>query len=122
MQIQELGNRFSEVSTTLLENMSGLNPCDSFSKFDISKIAAFSEMYPNDFTNEERGCIPGDLTTFYYTLKEDDKFAKLGELGDLARVMVETGKHTTFPLVYRILKLALVYRLQLQPLKYVYLK
>ena len=65
-------------------------------------------MYPNDFTNEERGCIPGDLTTFYYTLKKDYKFVKLGGIGDLARVMVETGKHTTFPLVYRILKLALV--------------
>ena len=30
MQIQEFGNRFNEVSTTLVENMSGLNPCNGF--------------------------------------------------------------------------------------------
>ncbi|XP_076950467.1 uncharacterized protein LOC143623441 [Bidens hawaiensis] len=40
--------------------------------------------------------------------KEDANFAKLGGMGDLARAMVETGKHTTYPLVYLILKLALV--------------
>ncbi|MFS7931527.1 putative HAT dimerization domain-containing protein [Helianthus anomalus] len=65
-------------------------------------------MYPNDFNKEERGCLAGDLSTFYHTLKEDDKFAKLTGLSDLARVMVENGKNETFPLVYRTLKLALV--------------
>ncbi|KAJ0714910.1 putative HAT dimerization domain, ribonuclease H-like superfamily [Helianthus annuus] len=108
MQLQELGSRFSEVSTSLIENMSGLNPCNSFAKFDISKIVKFSEMYPNDFNKEERGVLTGDLSTFYHTLKEDDKFANLTGLSDLARVMVETGKNETFPLVYRTLKLALV--------------
>ncbi|KAI3725286.1 hypothetical protein L1987_65069 [Smallanthus sonchifolius] len=108
MQIQELGDRFNELSTSLIENMSGLNPCDSFSKFDISNVVAFSEMYPNDFNKEERGCISGDLTVFVENVKEDDSFKKLDGICDLARVMVETGRHNTFPLVYRILKLALV--------------
>ncbi|KAK9049900.1 hypothetical protein SSX86_031131 [Deinandra increscens subsp. villosa] len=108
MQISELGNRFNEVSTTLIENMSGLNPCDSFCKFDTSKIVTFSEMYPNDFSNGERGCLLGDITVFYHTVKEDDKFKNLGGMTDLARAMVETGTHNTFPLVYRVLKLALV--------------
>jgi len=108
MQILEFGDRFSELSTSLIENMSGLNPCDLFSKFDISKIVAFSEMYPNDFNKEERGCISGDLTVFVETIKEDDLFKNLDGICDLSRVMVETGKHNTFPLVYRILKLALV--------------
>ncbi|XP_022007862.1 uncharacterized protein LOC110907147 [Helianthus annuus] len=108
MQIQKLGNRFSEVSTNLIESTSGLNPCDSFAKFDIPKILAFYKMYPNDFNKEERGCLAGDLSTFYHTLKEDDNFEKLTGLSDLARVMVKTGKNETFPLVYRTLKLALV--------------
>ncbi|KAJ0495031.1 putative HAT dimerization domain, ribonuclease H-like superfamily [Helianthus annuus] len=108
MQLQELGSRFSEVSTSLIENMSGLNHCNSFAKFDISKIVKFSEMYPNDFNKEERGCLPGDLSTFYHTSKEDDKFANLTGLSDLVRVMVETGKNETFPLVHRTLKLALI--------------
>ncbi|KAK1410977.1 hypothetical protein QVD17_37520 [Tagetes erecta] len=108
MQIQEFGNRFNEVSTNLLENMSGLNPCDRFANFDISKIVAFSELYKDDFTIRERGCIEGELNVFYHTLREDDRFANLNGLCDLARLMVETGKHRSFPLAYRILKLALV--------------
>ncbi|KAJ9545585.1 hypothetical protein OSB04_025292 [Centaurea solstitialis] len=108
MQIQELGNRFNEVSTTLVGNMSGLNPCNGFSKFDISKIVAFSEMYPVDFTMNERACILGELKVFYYSVKEDERFAKLDGMGHLARLTVETGKVLSFPLFYRILKLALV--------------
>jgi hypothetical protein len=108
MQIQELGNRFNEVSTTLVGNMSGLNPCNGFSKFDISKIVAFSEMYPVDFTMNERACIMGELKVFYHSVKEDERFAKLDGMGHLARLMVETGKDLSFPLFYRILKLALV--------------
>lgn len=44
-------------------------------------------MYPNDFSNEEKKCIPGDLTTFCHTLKKDDKIAKLDGTCGLARVM-----------------------------------
>ncbi|XP_076960509.1 uncharacterized protein LOC143636913 [Bidens hawaiensis] len=77
MQIQEYGNRFNEVTTTLLENMSGLNPCDRFSKFDTSKVIAFSEMYENDFTTKERGCLLGELNVFYHSVKEDERFTKL---------------------------------------------
>ncbi|KAJ9548729.1 hypothetical protein OSB04_021272 [Centaurea solstitialis] len=82
MQIQELGNRFNEESTTL--------------------------MYPVDFTMNERACILGELKVFYYSAKEDERFAKLDGMGHLARLMVETGKDLSFPLFYRILKLALV--------------
>lgn len=70
MQIQEFGNRFNEVSTTLVESMSGLNPCNGFSKFDISKIVAFSEMYPDDFNMNDSGCILGELKVFYHSVKE----------------------------------------------------
>ncbi|XP_021990964.1 uncharacterized protein LOC110887700 [Helianthus annuus] len=108
MQFQELGSRFSEVSTSLIENISGLNSCNSFAKFDISKIVKFSEMYPNDFNKEERGCLVGDLSVFYHTSTEEENFASLTGLSDLACVMVETRKNETFPLVYRTLKLALV--------------
>ncbi|KAJ0703930.1 hypothetical protein HanPI659440_Chr14g0557001 [Helianthus annuus] len=53
MQIQELGSRFSEVTTTLIKNMSGLNPSNGFSKFDPSKILAFAKMYPDDLLYEK---------------------------------------------------------------------
>ncbi|XP_076952997.1 uncharacterized protein LOC143626965 [Bidens hawaiensis] len=106
--LKEFGNRFNEVTTTLLENMSGLNPYDRFSKFDTSKIIAFPEMYENDFTTKERGCLLGELNVFYHSVKEDERFAKLDGIRDLFRLMVESGKYLSFPLVYRILKLALI--------------
>ncbi|PWA64947.1 hypothetical protein CTI12_AA339960 [Artemisia annua] len=88
--------------------MSGLNPCNGFSKFDISKIVAFSEMYPDDFNMNDSGCILGELKIFYHSVKEDDRFLNLDGICHLAQVMVETGKNLSFPLFYRILKLALV--------------
>ena len=38
MQIQECGDRFSEVGTELMENMAALSLCDSFSSFDKNKV------------------------------------------------------------------------------------
>lgn len=41
-------------------------------------------------------------------MHQDDRFANLNSIVDLARLMVETRKHLSYPLVYRLLKLALV--------------
>ena len=106
MQIQEFANRFSEVTTTLIKNMSGLNPCNGFSKFDPSKIVAFAEMYPDDFTTQEIWTLLGDIESFRQTISDDDNFANLKEISNLARVMVETGTHSSCPLVYRVVNLA----------------
>ncbi|KAL7583123.1 uncharacterized protein LOC111879243 [Lactuca sativa] len=48
MQIQEFGDRFSEVGTELMENMAALSPCESFSSFDKTKLLKLSEIYKND--------------------------------------------------------------------------
>ncbi|KAL6575291.1 hypothetical protein OROMI_012576 [Orobanche minor] len=48
------------------------------------------------------------LKVFYHSVKEDERVTKLDGMGHLARLMVETGKDLSFPLFYRILKLALV--------------
>ncbi|XP_022042327.1 zinc finger MYM-type protein 1-like [Helianthus annuus] len=88
--------------------MSCLNPCNWFSKFDPSKILAFAEMYPDDFTTQELGTLLGDIESFRYTINDDDRFANLNGISDLARLMVETETHSSCPLVYRVVKLALV--------------
>ncbi|XP_039053351.1 zinc finger MYM-type protein 1-like [Hibiscus syriacus] len=108
MQILEFGDRFSEVSTELLENMAALSPSDSFSKFDKSKLLKLSEMYPDDFSDSERTYLLGQLDIYYHSLLHDDKFANLNGIADLSRLMVETGKHRSFLLIYRLLKLVLV--------------
>ncbi|XP_052627759.1 uncharacterized protein LOC111897621 [Lactuca sativa] len=79
MQLTEYRDRFSETSTQLLEYMDALSLCDSFAQFDKSKL-----------------------------LKLDERFASLKGISDLSRLMVNTGKHRSYPLVYKLLKLALI--------------
>ncbi|KAF5758445.1 putative HAT dimerization domain, ribonuclease H-like superfamily [Helianthus annuus] len=88
--------------------MSGLNPSNGFSKFDPSKILAFAKMYPDDFTTQEIGSLLGDIKSFRHTISDDDNFQDLNGISDLARVMVETGTHSSCPTVYRVVKLALL--------------
>ncbi|GKA78864.1 zinc finger MYM-type protein 1-like protein, partial [Tanacetum coccineum] len=81
MQIQEFGDRFSESSTELLENMAALSPHNSFTDFNVSKLVK--------------------LITIRI-------FSELTSISKLASLMVEKNKHTSHPLVYRLLKLALI--------------
>ncbi|KAH7673951.1 Ribonuclease H-like protein [Dioscorea alata] len=105
---QEMQNRFPEASTELLLLMSCLDPRDSFSKFSIHKLLRLVELYPKDFTLTERIMLQDQLTTFIYDVRNDDDFIDVRDLGGFARKMVETGKHAIFPLIYRLIKLALV--------------
>ncbi|KAH7660955.1 Ribonuclease H-like protein [Dioscorea alata] len=47
-------------------------------------------------------------STFIYDVRHDADFINVGDLGGFARKMVETGKHIIFPLIYRLIELALV--------------
>nr|XP_043632484.1 uncharacterized protein LOC122603755 [Erigeron canadensis] len=107
-QIREFGDRFSETSSELLTCMSALSPCDSFREFDRSKLLRLSELYPGDFSSVERMTLEHQLDLYIDNVKEDERFANLNGIADLSRVMVETRKHLSHPLVYRLLKLALV--------------
>ncbi|XP_071705044.1 uncharacterized protein [Rutidosis leptorrhynchoides] len=107
-QIQEFNDRFSEISTELLSNMSALSPRDSFSLFDKQKLLNLSKMYPSDFTHTERELLESELDVYYDIIRHDEKFTSLNGIADLSRLMVETGKHISYRYVYRLLKLALV--------------
>ncbi|XP_039135754.1 uncharacterized protein LOC120273181 [Dioscorea cayenensis subsp. rotundata] len=85
-----------------------LDPRDSFSKFNIHKLLRLAELYPEDFTITERMMIEDQLTTFIYDVRHDEDFMNVGDLGGFARKMVETGKRAIFPLIYRLIELALV--------------
>ncbi|XP_023730174.1 uncharacterized protein LOC111877903 [Lactuca sativa] len=101
MQIQKFGDRFSEVGTELMENMAALSPCDSFSSFDKTKLLKLSEIYKNDFDDSERAQLNGQLDIYYHSLLHDERFFNLNGIAGLSRLLVETGKHLSFPLVYR---------------------
>ena len=108
MQIQEFDDGFDEVSSELLTCMATLTPHYSFCDFDPSKVLRLSDFYPDDFSDEERITLEHQVRLYIDNIKHDDRFGNLKGLSDLGRVMVETRKHLAFPLVYRLLKLALV--------------
>ena len=88
--------------------MACLNPCDSFAQFDASKLVRLSELYPKDFNSVERMELESQLNLYYANVKEDNSFLDLNGITDLATMMVKKRKHMSYPLVYRLLKLALV--------------
>ncbi|XP_076915293.1 uncharacterized protein LOC143574591 [Bidens hawaiensis] len=108
MQIQELGNRFNEVTTDLLTFMSSLSPCRDFRAFHKLNLLKLAEMYPYDFSFDERDKLMFELGHYIANVKEDSRFDNLKGVSDLAKMMVETRKHNDYPLVYRLIKLSLV--------------
>ncbi|KAK9048186.1 hypothetical protein SSX86_032851 [Deinandra increscens subsp. villosa] len=108
MQIQELGNRFSEVTTNLLMCMSSLSPRDNFRAFNKLKLLNLAEMYPYDFNFDEKDKLIYELGHYIANVKEDTHFDNLNGVSDLAQRMVETRKNIDYPLVYRLIKLSLL--------------
>ncbi|XP_071920891.1 uncharacterized protein [Coffea arabica] len=106
--IQEMNNRFSEVSTELLSCIACLDPKSSFSQFNVQKLLRLADLYPEDFSSNDYLYLESQLRNYIYNVQRDPQFSEVGDLGSLAQQMVKTGKNTVFPLVYRLIQLALV--------------
>ncbi|KAI3509688.1 hypothetical protein L1887_25188 [Cichorium endivia] len=108
MQIVEFGERFNEESTQLLEYMGALSPCDSFAKFDKTKLLKLAKMYKRDFSDLDIRDFEGQLDIYYHSCIKDERFTSLNGISELSRLMVKTGRHKAYHLVYKLLKLTLV--------------
>ncbi|KAJ1257064.1 hypothetical protein BS78_K226400 [Paspalum vaginatum] len=106
--ITEMDHRFNEVSSELLVCFSCLDPRDSFSNFNVDKIARLTEIYDQDFSDDDRSRIRGQLETFIIHVQRVDEFIACSDLGSLAAKLVQTRKHNAFPLVYRLIELSLL--------------
>ncbi|XP_075074852.1 uncharacterized protein LOC142162399 [Nicotiana tabacum] len=108
-QIQELNERFDEVTTHLLRGIACLNPINSFSSFDIRKIMRMTELYPDDFDEFSMGALENQLASYIIDVRDvDERFSDLHGLCDLSKRLVQTKKHSNYPLVFRLVKLALL--------------
>ncbi|KAL4653987.1 hypothetical protein ACB092_01G345500 [Castanea dentata] len=107
LQLQELNNHFSEVTTELLLCMACLNASDSFSAFDIQKLTRLAKFYPSNFSETDVLALDNQLQTYIVDMHSNDEFLELKGIGDLARKMVETNKDVIYPLVYLLVKLVL---------------
>jgi hypothetical protein len=43
------------------------------------------------------------LSTYIDNIRADERFSDLSDIGDLAKSLVDTNKHVSFPLVYQLL-------------------
>jgi hypothetical protein len=104
----EMNQRFSEASNEALDCFSCLSPKNSFSMFDVEKLARLSSIYHADFSNGDRATIRGQLETYIHNVRIHSAFSTCKDLESLAMKMVETEKHLVFPLVYKLIELALI--------------
>ena len=84
MQLQELNNRFNEVSTELLLCMASLDPSSTFSSFDKRKLLRFAEFYPSDFSPLQLMMLDNQLETYFLDVSSNDPFSKVIEISSLA--------------------------------------
>ncbi|XP_022872298.1 uncharacterized protein LOC111391331 [Olea europaea var. sylvestris] len=108
LQLQELNDRFSEVNTELLLCVACLCPQDSFSSFDKKSLIRLAEFYPLDFSSVDVIVLNDQLETYIFDMLSNKEFEGLNDLGDLAKKLVLKKKDRVYPLVYRLLTLALI--------------
>ena len=104
----EMNHRFTEATMELLMCFSCLDPKNSFSSFDVNSLARLAEIYAEDFSNHDRGVIRGQLETYILNVRRHAAFANCKDIESLSQKMVETEKHLLFPLVYKLIELALL--------------
>ena len=75
---------------------------------NIHKIARLTEIYNQDFSLVDRSNIRDQLETFILHVRKVDAFISCNDFASLAMKLVETKRHLAFPLVYRIIELALL--------------
>ncbi|PIN18235.1 Tam3-transposase (Ac family) [Handroanthus impetiginosus] len=107
-QLKELNDRFSEINTELLICVACLSPRDSFSSFDKKKLVQLAKLYPHDFSSVELLALDAQLENYILDMRSDSDFDELTSIGELSKKLVKTRKHIVYPLVYLLVKLALI--------------
>ena len=71
-------------------------------------MVRLAEFYLRDFSRFDRGVLHDELETYLDEMCSMEDFCELEGLGILAKKMVEKKKDVSYPLVYLLLKLALI--------------
>ncbi|XP_071723329.1 uncharacterized protein [Rutidosis leptorrhynchoides] len=108
MQLRELGSRFTEVNIVLLRFVASLNPVNSFLAFDKNKLIQLAKLYPLEFSPTDLVVLENQLETYIIDVRRDNDFESLKRISELAQKLVQTGRNIVYPLVYQLMKLALI--------------
>lgn len=68
----------------------------------------FARLYPSEFSDSDTAALDLELQAFITDVRNDARFSGMNVLADLSVLMVETGKNVAYPLVYLLVKLALI--------------
>jgi hypothetical protein len=85
-----------------------LDPKNNFSRFDIDSLVRGAQIYNVDFSTSDFTQIRQQLQTYILQVRRHATFYTCTDIASLASKMVETEKHKVFPLVYRLIELALI--------------
>ena len=96
------------MNTELLICVACLSPSNSFASFDNQKLNRLVEFYPKDFSGTELLALSDQLENFIIDVQSSAEFSNTKGIGDVSQKMVETQKVIGYPLVFRLLTLALV--------------
>ena len=107
-QLREFDDRFNEVNSALLIHMASFSPKNSFAAFNIESLLKLAEFYPNDFDSSKLMDLGHELRIYIDNVRADDRFVDLDGIANLSKLLVDTKKHLSFPLVYQLLKLVLI--------------
>jgi hypothetical protein len=65
-----------------------LDPRDSFSKFDVDKLARLADIYSDDFSFDDCKTIKDRLRTFIIHVRRIEEFKACCDLASLSKTMV----------------------------------
>lgn len=95
--IIEMDHRFNKVSSELLVCFSYLDPRDSFSKFDVGKIARLTEIYEEGFSDLDRFNKREQLQIFILHMRRVEQFKACHDFESFAIQMVKSERYIAFP-------------------------
>ena len=74
----------------------------------MDSLISLAKLYPSDFDSVQLRDLNSELFLYIGDVRQDDRFLNIQTIAELSIKMVDTKKHLTYPLVYRLLKLVLV--------------
>jgi hypothetical protein len=80
--------------------MTAFNPRNSFSNFDVDKHVTRAEINAEDFHIGDLSILPNQLRQFINRARRTPDFFGCTELGKVSELMVKTGMHNNYKLVY----------------------
>jgi hypothetical protein len=76
--------------------------------FNLEKLVKLAKLYDQDFTVVDHAMLIEQLETYIVHVRRHAAFSTCEDIASLSIKMVQTGKDVVFPLVYKLIELALL--------------